>query len=196
MEDRETLLKRIWVISELYYPEDTSTGYYLTRIAEGLADRTATPVHVLCGRPTYAARGQKTPATEVHRDVQIQRCWSTTFNKDRLPLRVVNLLTLCLSMLWHAAWQFRRGDRVLVVTNPPLLPFVISFICRLRGAVRVVNSRCLSGCRGGREAIAAHFDSDPLVGLGGRAVVSLDGPHHRVGAGHAGTCRPQTAARR
>ena len=96
MEDRETLLRRIWVISELYYPEDTSTGYYLTRIAEGLADRTATPVHVLCGRPTYAARGQKTPAAEVRHDVQIHRCWSTTFNKDHLPLRVVNLLTLCL----------------------------------------------------------------------------------------------------
>jgi hypothetical protein len=25
-------------VSELYYPEETSTGYYLTRIAEGLAE--------------------------------------------------------------------------------------------------------------------------------------------------------------
>ena len=28
---------RLWVVSELYYPEETSTGYLLTVIAEGLA---------------------------------------------------------------------------------------------------------------------------------------------------------------
>ena len=28
-----------WVVSELYYPELTSTGYYLTAIAERLAAR-------------------------------------------------------------------------------------------------------------------------------------------------------------
>lgn len=125
---------RLWVISELYYPEDTSTGYYLTRIAEGLAERSADPVHVLCGRPTYAARGQETAWRETHHGVNIARCWGTTWNKDRLLLRVVNLLTLSLSMFLVAAWRFRRGDRVLVVTNPPLLPFVISWACRLRRA--------------------------------------------------------------
>ena len=30
--------QRIWVVSELYYPELTSTGYFLTGIAEGLAE--------------------------------------------------------------------------------------------------------------------------------------------------------------
>ena len=30
---------RVWVVSELYYPEETSTGYFLTGIAEGLAGR-------------------------------------------------------------------------------------------------------------------------------------------------------------
>lgn len=134
MADGDPACSRIWVISELYYPEDTSTGYYLTRIAEGLAESTTDPVRVLCGRPNYAARGQKVSSTETHRGVQIERCWSTTWNKDRLPLRIINLLTLSLSMFLLAAWRFRRGDRVLVVTNPPLLPFVISWACRLRRA--------------------------------------------------------------
>ena len=30
---------KLWVISELYYPEATSTGYILTQIAEGLATK-------------------------------------------------------------------------------------------------------------------------------------------------------------
>ena len=134
MADCEADCSRIWVISELYYPEDTSTGYYLTRIAEGLAERSQAPVHVLCGRPNYAARGVPVSKTEIHQGVRIERAWSTTWNKDRLPLRIINLLTLSLSMLFLAVRRFRRGDRVLVVTNPPLLPFVISWACRLRGA--------------------------------------------------------------
>ncbi|MCA9071662.1 MAG: hypothetical protein KDA84_22200, partial [Planctomycetaceae bacterium] len=134
MADGDGTHSRIWVVSELYYPEDTSTGYYLTRIAQGLAERSSDPVHVLCGRPTYAARGQKTAWRETHGGVRIQRCWGTTWNKNRLLLRIVNLLTLSVSVFLVAAWRLQRGDRVLVVTNPPLLPFVISWACRLRGA--------------------------------------------------------------
>ena len=125
---------RIWVVSELYYPEDTSTGYYLTRIAEGLAERATEPVHVLCGRPSYALRGVKTAKTETHQGVKIRRCWGTTWNRNRLVLRLVNLLTLSLSMFLQAVWRLKRNDRVLVVTNPPLLPFVISWACRIKGA--------------------------------------------------------------
>ena len=29
---------RLWIVCEVYYPEKISTGYYLTSIAEGLAD--------------------------------------------------------------------------------------------------------------------------------------------------------------
>lgn len=134
MAESESRERRIWVVSELYYPEDTSTGYYLTRIAEGLAERGDPPVHVLCGRPSYASRGVETARTETHHGVAIRRCWGTTWNKNHLLPRIVNLITLSLSMFFHAGWRFRRGDRVLVVTNPPLLPFVISWACRLKGA--------------------------------------------------------------
>jgi len=46
----------------------------------------------------------------------------------------VNLVTISLSMLFEACRGFRKGDRVLVVTNPPTLPFVVRLACRLRGA--------------------------------------------------------------
>ena len=32
-----SVVRKIWVISELYYPEETSTGYYITKISEDLA---------------------------------------------------------------------------------------------------------------------------------------------------------------
>ena len=123
---------RVWVASELYYPEETSTGFLLTRIAEGLAERF--DVRVICGQPTYAARGRRAPRRERRHGVAIERCWSTTLDKDRLPLRLLNAVTISLSMFLTALVRFGRGDTVLVVTNPPFLPFVITAAARLRGA--------------------------------------------------------------
>src|ERR1051325_4445549 len=74
---------RVWVISEVFHPEDTSTGYFLSRIAEELAR--AYNVGVLTAQPTYAARGVKAPKRERWRGMDIRRSWSTRFDKDRLP---------------------------------------------------------------------------------------------------------------
>ena len=63
----------VWVITELYSPELTSTGYFLTGIAEGLAD--AYDVSVLCGQPSYWARGVRAPRRELLNGVNVQRCW-------------------------------------------------------------------------------------------------------------------------
>lgn len=124
--------RSVWIISELYYPEETSTGYFLTRISEGVAEHY--PVKVLCGQPSYAERGVRAPAREVHHGVTIQRCPSTTLNKDVLLFRIANLVTISFSTFLEALRQVRRNDCLLAVTNPPLLPFLMMAACRLRGA--------------------------------------------------------------
>jgi colanic acid biosynthesis glycosyl transferase WcaI len=124
--------RRIWIVSGLYYPEDTSTGYYLTGIAEGLAPHR--PVHVLCGQPTYGARGTRAPTRETRHGVSIRRCWGTTCNKDSLAGRLLNLLTLSLSLFFRALREIRRGDQVLVVTNPATVPFLIAIVTALKRA--------------------------------------------------------------
>ncbi|HEV7922503.1 MAG TPA: glycosyltransferase family 4 protein [Thermoanaerobaculia bacterium] len=123
---------KVWVISEVFYPEDTSTGYFLTRIAEELAR--AYNVGVLTAQPTYAARGVRAPRRERWHGMDIVRGWSTRFDKDRLALRVLNLVTLTASLFTSALLRVRRGDVVLFVTNPPTLPFALAAACRMRGA--------------------------------------------------------------
>lgn len=125
-------LQTLWVVSELYYPEETSTGYYLTRIAEGLADDFK--VKVLCGQPNYSARGVKSPKREVHRKVEIFRAWGTTLDKNVIPFRILNMLTLGWSIFWKAFLKFRKNEKVLVVTTPPSLPFITALAAVLRGA--------------------------------------------------------------
>ena len=120
----------MWVVSELYYPEATSTGFILTRIAEGLANDHV--VHVLCAWPSYTKQITKAPRSEIHHRVNIRRCSSTTFNKDIFVLRILNLTTSSLSIFLHALANFRSGDVALVVTNPPVLPYLIRIACMIR----------------------------------------------------------------
>ena len=121
----------LWVISELYYPEETSTGYYLTRIAEGLADDFE--VKVICGQPNYSGRGIRAPKHEIHRNVEIFRAFGTTFNKNVITFKLINMLTLSIAIFFKAIFHFKKGDQILVVTTPPSLPFITAFASLLRG---------------------------------------------------------------
>jgi colanic acid biosynthesis glycosyl transferase WcaI len=137
MTEKSTRVQTLWIVSELYYPEKTSTGYLLTVMAEGWA--VSRPVRVICGQPTYSARHLETPPpSEVHGGVRIRRCWATRFNKDRLLKRIVNHLTLSLSMFFYGLFAIRRRDMVLVVTNPPILPFLTALLCKLKRASLVL----------------------------------------------------------
>jgi glycosyltransferase involved in cell wall biosynthesis len=124
--------QHIWIASELYYPELTSTGYFLTSIAESLAS--VYDVSVLCGQPSYWAKGFRAPSHESLNGVDVRRCWATTFDKNELLFRIINLITISASTFWTALIHLRRRDIVIVVTNPPLLPYLIVLACRLRGA--------------------------------------------------------------
>lgn len=124
--------KTLWVITELYYPEETSTGYYLTRIAEGLADEF--DVRAICGQPNYSAKGTRAPRRERHKGVEIFRARGTTLDKNVIPFRIVNMLTLGTSVFFTALRNFRRGDRVLVVTTPPTMPFITAIAALAKGA--------------------------------------------------------------
>lgn len=125
-------MKRLWVVSELYYPEETSTGYYLTKIAEGLAEDFE--VKVLCGQPNYFKRGVRAPAREIHKGVDIRRCAGTTLDKNVIAFRLINMLTLGMSVFFKALFNFKKNDVVLVVTTPPSMPLIVALAARIKGA--------------------------------------------------------------
>jgi colanic acid biosynthesis glycosyl transferase WcaI len=130
--EKATARKRLWIVSELYRPEMTSTGYYLTAIAEGLAEDFE--VRVLCGQPNYSARGIKAPKREFLNGVDIYRCAGTTLDKNVIPFRIINMLSLSASTFLKALFNFKKGDMVLVVTTPPSMPFIIAFASLIKGA--------------------------------------------------------------
>jgi glycosyltransferase involved in cell wall biosynthesis len=128
--------QNLWIVTELYYPEETSTGYYLTRTAEGLTEDFN--VKVLCGQPNYSGRGIRAPKTETHNSVEIYRAFGTTLDKNVILYRLINMLTLSFSVFWKALFKFQKEDKILVVTTPPSLPFITAFASLLRGASYVL----------------------------------------------------------
>lgn len=128
--------KNLWVVTELYYPEETSTGYYLTRIAEGLTEDFN--VKVLCGQPNYSGRGIRAPKKEIHENVGIFRAFGTTLDKNVIYFRLINMVTLSFSVFWKALFHFQKGDKVLVVTTPPSLPFITAMATLARGGSYVL----------------------------------------------------------
>ncbi len=122
----------VWMISDLFYPEETSTGHYLKHICLGLREHAS--VKVLSGQPRYERRGHTVPRYEEYQGIQIWRCQGTTLDKNVLAFRAVNVATIMASMMWQTWRKVKRNDVVVVTTNPPTLPVFLTPILWLRGA--------------------------------------------------------------
>lgn len=73
----------ILIISELDYPEETSTGYFVTGIAEGLAG-SGFAVLVLCAQPPDSQRVMRAPVPETRGGVFIERLPAPRSEKNKL----------------------------------------------------------------------------------------------------------------
>lgn len=120
----------LWIVSELYFPETTSTGHFLTGIAEGLASQY--DVNVVCSQPTYSARGMRAPVSEVKAGANIFRAYSPGLDRNVILFRFLNLFCFSLAVFWRLIWRLTPSDVVIVVTNPPTLPYLVSLACRVR----------------------------------------------------------------
>jgi glycosyltransferase involved in cell wall biosynthesis len=117
----------ILVVSELYYPEETSTGYILTKIAEGLAE--TFPVQVITGPPDYS--GSKAAAkSEVRNRVRIERVSTINLNKNRIASRLLRSILLSFQLAAKTLKMVHKGDTVFVVTNPAPLLVIMCLVCR------------------------------------------------------------------
>ncbi len=124
-------MSKIWFLSEVYYPEERSTGYLLTKIAERLA-RTR-DVGVITGPPTKEEKVVDAPRRTVRKGVDIIRGPGTDFGKENLFGRAVNWATRTLPMVLQALQRVEADDTVVVVTNPPVLPYLALLVKAVTG---------------------------------------------------------------
>jgi colanic acid biosynthesis glycosyl transferase WcaI len=114
---------RILVLNGYYWPGVEATAHLLTELCEALA--VEFEVTVVTGRPA----GGDVARREVRRGVEIIRVPSTSFTRQRLPLRGLNYLSYVTFAL-RSGLAARRPDVVLCMTDPPFLGNVAKLVAR------------------------------------------------------------------
>jgi glycosyltransferase involved in cell wall biosynthesis len=125
----------IILVSELYYPEEISTGYILTKIAEGLALNY--PVQVITGPPDYSGL-KDSPKIEIRNKVKIERVTARSLNKNKIASRLLRSILLSFKLMAKTIKLAKKGDTIFIVTNPAPLLILMTFVSWLTRTSLVV----------------------------------------------------------
>ena len=127
--------KKIWVISEFYYPELNSTGYFLTTIAEHLAQKN--DVSVITASVNNESSFNK---NEIINNVIIHRVRNVNLDKNNKIQRILKLALITFRFAAKILRIVKKGDDVFCVTNPA---FIILFIPLLKKIKKDINATIL-----------------------------------------------------
>lgn len=115
---------RLWIVTELFYPEQTSTAYILTEIARALSVKYE--VHVICGNPVY----DESTVSGAIGAVIVHRLTGRKVNKDNKVQRIVRAVTLTNRLCSYIDSHKNEVDKVVAVTNPIFLVLKLSQWCK------------------------------------------------------------------
>lgn len=123
----------LWVISELFPPEETSTGYIMGEIANAMTQKY--DVKVICGPEVYDEKKKSVTnnSNALNRNIQLYRVPAVKENKDSKLSRIKKFLL----MSWHlykvAKKEVKKEDKVLMVSNPFPLIVLMGQLKKRRG---------------------------------------------------------------
>lgn len=126
-----TKKRKLWIVSELFYPDQTSTSYILSMIANAFVDKY--DVCVITDSSLYQAnKNNSNLYFTIDDNLKITRVKSRNYDKNKLSQRFIKLILLSIKFT-KILWQnVRENDKVLIVTNPaPFLVFA-SVIKRIK----------------------------------------------------------------
>lgn len=117
---------KIFIFSELYFPNLVSSGYFLTEIAEHLALQNDVTV-ITIGK-------NENSLNSIRNGVKIIRLRSKIFNKYNLLERVFAFFKISILFYNYALkLNIKKGERVICVTNPALfIPFIAHLKTKLK----------------------------------------------------------------
>jgi glycosyltransferase involved in cell wall biosynthesis len=120
-------MKRVLFINRYYWPEKPATGQLLTDVAEGLAER-GWCVEVITSCCRLAS-----PKRETRRGVSICRT-AVPASGDGILGKAIAFASFGIASAWRVALQVRRGDQVVVMSDPPITGFASAVAAVIRGA--------------------------------------------------------------
>lgn len=126
------LVHQLSILTQFFPPDYAATGQLVEELAKGMSLQ-GLAVQVFTGQPGYAYDHQSAPANEVANGVTICRTRTARFWPRRIRGRAVGGLLYCLRALIKLLHPARRGQLLLVTTEPPYLPVLAYLLNRLLG---------------------------------------------------------------
>ncbi|MGL5416428.1 MAG: glycosyltransferase family 4 protein [Clostridium sp.] len=121
---------RLLLVSEFFYPYKTSTQKILTELSEDLVE-CGMEVSVLTSSNAYREEKQKVDKYEEYKGIKIKRVFSTSLNRDSKIGRIINYGTFTVSIFTNLLFK-KEYDKILFVSNPPLIPYLGYLMKKLR----------------------------------------------------------------
>ena len=129
--------RRLLFVNRYAYPDHSATSQMMSDLASRLSGA-GFDVVLIASRQCYDNPGAALPAQGMSGRVAIHRVWTSRFGRGWLIGRAFDYLSFYLTAAVAVLRTARRGDIVVVKTDPPMLSVVIGPLARMRGAV-VVN---------------------------------------------------------
>lgn len=116
----------LWIVTELFPPDETSTSYIMGEIANAMTNKYK--VGVICGPEVYDKRKKLDANNKFQLDtsIEIYRAEGTGLDKNTTKGKAVSFLLMSKRMMSLVTTLVKNGDKVLMVTNPAPMVVLMS----------------------------------------------------------------------
>lgn len=128
---------RLTVVSQFFPPDFAATGQFLDDLSRRLALR-GLQIQVLTGQPNYAFHDRQAARISFDHNRCIRRTSVSRWWPSRIRGRVVNSLLFCLRSSLRLLRTARRGDLMLLTSEPAYLPLFGWLLNAITGAPYVL----------------------------------------------------------
>ncbi len=122
----EQIKQRLWIVTELFPPDETSTSYILGEIANAMVQKYQ--VGVICGPEIYDKRKKinKKNSFSLDKSIIVYRANGANLDKNTTKGKALSFLLMSKRMISLVKQHVRKDDKVLMVTNPAPLVVLMS----------------------------------------------------------------------
>lgn len=108
----------LWIVTELFPPDETSTSYIMGEIANAMARKYY--VAIVCGPEIYDKRKKLDENNKFYLDpnIKVYRAEGADLDKNTTKGKALSFLIMSKRMMALVKMLVKKGDKVLMVTNP------------------------------------------------------------------------------
>ena len=124
--------RSLWIITELFPPDETSTAFILGEIANVMAQKY--DVKVICGPEIYDKRKKTDPHNKfvLNPQIEVTHVKGVDLDKNTFFGKAMRFAVISRQLYATAKKIINEGDKVLLVTNPAPVVALVSNLRKKR----------------------------------------------------------------